>query len=59
MFKVGDKVKTRNPNLISHLNHRKNRNGVITNIDSSYILVKPFWSNWEYEAYPNELEKVL
>lgn len=58
MFKVGDKVKTKSKLQVHGLTHRKNRNGVVTNINGSYILVRPFWCDWEYEAYPCELVKV-
>ena len=57
-FKVGDKVRTKNPNDIFHLKHRNNRNGIITHIDGSYIDVRPMWCTWVFEAYENELEKV-
>lgn len=41
---------------IFYLKHRKNRNGVITHVDGSYISVRPMWCDWEIELYPNEIE---
>ena len=53
-MKVGNKVRIKVP--IYPLRNRKNKNGVITNIDGQYILVRPMWCNWETELYPCELE---
>ena len=56
-MKLGDRVRTKKASWIFHLKHRKNRNGVITKrINSNTFLVRPFWCNWEYEAYISELE---
>jgi hypothetical protein len=57
-FKVGDRVRTKNPNQIFHLILRKNRNAIIIHIDGSYITIRPMWSKWTAEVYDNEIEKV-
>ena len=33
-------------------------NGIITNVDGDYILVRPMWTNREIEFYPCELRKL-
>jgi hypothetical protein len=60
MFDVGDRVKIKQSKFICGLKHRSNHpvTGVITNIDGSYITVRPAYCKWEIEAYPNELERV-
>lgn len=55
-MKVGDKIKIRNKNEVFALKHRKTRNGVITNINGSYILVRPMWCKWEVELYLCEIK---
>lgn len=55
MFKVGDRVYILRRDIFS-LKHRKNRNGIITDIDGAYILVRPMWCTWETELYPNEIK---
>lgn len=52
---VGDKVKILRTD-IKDLEHRAYPvNGVITNIDGAYIMVKPSWCSWEIELYANEI----
>jgi hypothetical protein len=53
-MRVGDRVRILRKDIF-HLKHRKNRNGVITNINGAYIMVRPMWCSWEIELYPNEL----
>lgn len=57
MLKVGDKVMIKRKD-IADFNHRKNRNGVVVNVDGDYILVRPMWCNWSIELYPNEVIKI-
>jgi hypothetical protein len=57
MPRVGDRVKILRKD-IAGLYHRRNRNGRVTHIDGSYILVRPMWCHWETELYPGEV-KVL
>jgi hypothetical protein len=56
-FKVGDKVHIKRKDIY-HLQHRKNRNGVVTSINGYYILVRPMWCRWEVELYPTEIELI-
>ncbi len=54
---VGDKVEIKA--VVHHLKHRKLPvKGTVTNINGSYILVRPNWCKWEVELYPNELKVV-
>ncbi len=53
-MRVGDRVRIK-PEIF-HLKHRRNRNGVVTHINGSYIMVRPMWCSWTVELYPNELE---
>jgi len=53
---VGEKVYINS--FIYALKHRKNKNGIVTNVNGWYILVKPMWCNWEVELYPCELKEV-
>ena len=58
-MKVGDKVEIKS--LLAPLRHRFKKGkvyGKITNIDGSYILVKPMWCSWEAECYPNEIKVI-
>lgn len=56
-LKKGDKVEIRME--IFPLKHRKKPLlGRVTNVDGSYILVRPLWCNWEVECYPCELQIV-
>jgi hypothetical protein len=57
MLKVGDRVMILRRD-IADFNHRKNRNGVVMNVDGDYILVRPMWCNWSIELYPNEVIKI-
>lgn len=57
MLKVGDRVMIKRKD-IADFNHRKNRNGVVVNVDGDYILVRPMWCNWSIELYPNEVIKI-
>ena len=52
-MKIGDRVKIRSK--VFHLNHRKNKNGVVVRIDGDYIIVRPMWCRWVVELYPNEI----
>jgi len=54
-YKVGQRVEILMS--ISGLKHRKKPVfGFITNIDGSYILVRPTWCSWVVELYPNEIK---
>lgn len=54
-MKVNDKVEIIRAD-IKLLEHRKRPiYGRITNIDGSYILVRPYWCKWEIELYPCEI----
>lgn len=56
-FKKGDKVE-----ILSNLppeytmTRTKPYLGTVTNVDGSYITVKPKYQRWEGEWYPNELK---
>ncbi len=52
--RVGDRVKILRRD-IHLLNHRWNRNGRVTHVDGSYIMVRPMWCHWEIELYPGEM----
>lgn len=52
--RVGDRVRILEPRAV--LKHRQNRNGVVTNVNGAYIMVRPMWCKWEAEFYPNELQ---
>lgn len=56
-FKVGDKVRILRMDIF-HLKHRKNRNGIITEIDGEYIYVRPMWCRWTIELYRHEIKLV-
>jgi hypothetical protein len=55
--KVGTRVK-----IISNIPHQlkteDEQMGTVTNIDGSYILVRPRQKSYECEFYPNELEEI-
>lgn len=53
----GDRVRIIRTDIF-HLEHRKNRNGIVTNRDGDYILVRPMWCKWEIELYPCEIEVI-
>jgi hypothetical protein len=40
------------------MKHRKNCNGVITQVDGAYICVRPMWCKWVVELYPCELKRI-
>jgi hypothetical protein len=55
-FKKGDKVEIVG-NIPFHLKDSpRPLIGRVTNVDGSYILVKPKYKRWEAEFYPNELK---
>lgn len=56
-FRAGDKVEILRKDIF-HLKHRKNRNGIITYINGSYIYVRPMWCRWEIELYECEIRKI-
>lgn len=57
-FKKGDKVEIVG-NIPFHLkNEPRPLIGTVTNVDGSYILVKPRYKRWEAEFYPNELKLI-
>ena len=53
-YRKGDKVEILRKDIY-HLKHRKNRNGIVVNVDGSYILVRPMWCKWEIKLYSNEI----
>ena len=56
-MKIGDKVKILRKDIFN-LKYRKNRNGIITDIDGYYIDVRPMWCSWIIELYPNEIKAI-
>lgn len=56
-LKIGQKVNIKVK--YAALDHRKTKNGIITNINGGYIYVRPMWCTWEAEFYDCELEKIL
>ncbi|KKM01913.1 hypothetical protein LCGC14_1789680 [marine sediment metagenome] len=55
--KVGDRVEITG-NIPFSLKDRKNKNGIITNINGGYHLIRPMWCNWETELYRGEFRKI-
>lgn len=55
-IKIGDRVEILRKD-IHHLKHRKRPwFGFVTNIDGSYIDVRPTHCKWIIELYPNEIK---
>ena len=55
MLKIGDKVKILRKDIF-HLKYVKNPVGTVTEIDGSYIMVRPRYKRWVIELYQNEVE---
>ena len=54
-MKIGDKVKILRKDIF-HLKDVENPTGTVTNVNGSYITVRPRYKRWVIELYPNEVE---
>jgi len=54
---INNKVKILRKDIF-HLRNRKNKNGIITNVNGDYYIVRPMYCTWEIELYKNEIKKI-
>lgn len=54
---TGDRVEILRKDIF-HLKHRKNRNGMIVDMDGGLVMVRPSWVKWEIELYAEEVRKI-